>query len=182
MKYKTIVIDPPWPVDFVKRKERPNQKSMPYSTMSLQEIYDFPINNYADDECALFLWTTQRFLHDSFHILDKWGFKYNSTLTWDKNDGMCMFGVRRRTEFVLFGYKGKINFFSSGTPIESFFYEKLKRNSEKPRIFYDMILKRFSEPRIDIFSRKKHFGFDSFGNEAEEPITLEQFSHHTSNE
>ena len=174
-KYKTVVIDPPWPVDFVKRKQRPNQKSMPYKTISMEEIYNFPINDYADEDCVLFLWTTQRFLHESFHVLEKWGFKYNSILTWDKNDGMCMFGVRRRTEFVLFGYRGKRSFFTNGKQIESFFYEKLKRNSEKPRIFYDMLLKTTDEPRVDIFSRKKHIGFDSFGDQAEEPHTLENY-------
>ena len=44
------------------------------------------------------------------------------------------------------------------------------------QIFYDMLLRNTPEPRIDIFSRKKHFGFDSYGNQAENPVTLEAWS------
>ena len=149
---------------------------MPYNLMSLEEIYNFPINDFADEDSTIFLWTTQKFIHDAFHILEKWGFKYHCVLTWDKNDGMVMFGIRRRTEFVLLGSRSKLKFFTSGKPIESLFYEKLKKNSKKPDIFYQMIIKKYPEPRIDIFARKKHYGFDVWGNETEDPLTLESFN------
>ena len=164
-KYKIIVVDPPWPVDFVKRKARPNQKSMPYELMSMDEIKKLPINIIADDECYLFLWTTQKFIIESFEVLKTWGFKYHCVLTWDKNDGMVMFGFRRRTEFVIVGHKGKMNFFDKGKPIETMFYEKLKKNSQKPDIFYSMLAKRYPGPRIDMFARTLRHGWDVWGND-----------------
>ena len=38
MKYKVIVVDPPWPIKKLRRRRRPNQKSMDYKTMTLDEI------------------------------------------------------------------------------------------------------------------------------------------------
>lgn len=38
MKYQTILADPPWEMNFIKLKRRPNQVNMPYPTMNLQEI------------------------------------------------------------------------------------------------------------------------------------------------
>ena len=39
MKYKTIVIDPPWPVKPMILKKYP--KKLPYNTMSIEEITKF---------------------------------------------------------------------------------------------------------------------------------------------
>jgi len=171
------VIDPPWPVDFVKRKCRPNQKSMPYELMSYEEILNFPIDDFSDKDSYLFLWTTQKFLPKAFQILEKWNFKYHCLLTWDKNDGMVMFGFRRQTEFILFAHRGKLSFFKKGKPIPTIFYEKLKRNSQKPDSFYRMLVRAYPEPRVDIFARRKHEGFDVWGNDRElETESLERFT------
>ena len=48
----------------------------------------------------------------------------------------------------------------------------LKMRPNQKEMPYDMLLHSTLEPRIDIFSRKKHQGFDSWGNECEEPLTL----------
>src|SRR3990167_9780094 len=105
-KYKTIVMDVPWPIEpMVLRKY---QLSVPYKTMSLADIGNLPIPELSDDNCALFFWTTQSFLPDSFPLIEKWGFKYYACLTWDKVSGLTHQGVFRSTEFVLFAYKGKL--------------------------------------------------------------------------
>ena len=171
-KYKTLVIDPPWKLKIAKRKVRKNQQIFPYKTMTIDEIKQFPINDFADDECVLFLWTVQKYIKDSFEILEKWGFKFQIMLTWDKQDGMCMFGFHRRTEFVLFAYRGKQNIFPKRKAIPTIITEKSQGHSQKPSSFYELIRKAYPEPRIDIFSRKKHIGFDSYGDQAEDPTTL----------
>jgi hypothetical protein len=62
-KYRTIVCDPPWPMQKIEREVAPNQFGFPYQTMSEDELLSFPlVSEVADDASHLWLWTTQRFL------------------------------------------------------------------------------------------------------------------------
>lgn len=172
-KYKTIVIDPPWPLTFVQRKVRPNQTSMPYPTMSLKDIENLNISNIADENCKLFVWTTQRYLPDTLNIVKSWGFKYHLVLTWDKSSGMTMFGFHRRTEFVIFAYKGNLGSIGKkGKAIPSIFMEKAREHSRKPEIFQDFIDLNFDSPKLEMFARRKREGWDVWGNEVESDINL----------
>jgi 23S rRNA G2069 N7-methylase RlmK/C1962 C5-methylase RlmI len=57
-RYDVIVIDPPWPMKFIKRKVRPNQVQLAYRTMTLEEI-EFHVgeqlNQLCADDCHVFL-------------------------------------------------------------------------------------------------------------------------------
>ena len=78
-KYKTIVIDPPWEYGkWCANLHRPNSvdKAIPYKTMKIKEIEALPINSIADENCELFLWTTQKYLPEAIYLIDKWNFKY----------------------------------------------------------------------------------------------------------
>ena len=101
-KYGLIVVDPPWPVKKLTHKARPKQVMMDYKTMNIEQIKSLPINSIADDDCWLFLWTTQKFLFESKDILERWGFKYLVTGVWEKtygkSAGMPLFGFRWNTE------------------------------------------------------------------------------------
>ena len=78
MKYKTIVIDPPWTVKNNLKDLRYYRtgKTMPYPLMTDNEIKDFPINKFADNNCDLFLWTITSKIPLCFDILKTWGFRY----------------------------------------------------------------------------------------------------------
>ncbi|GAH93415.1 unnamed protein product, partial [marine sediment metagenome] len=57
-KFRTIVIDPPWPVEKLLREERPNQFDIDYPTMYIEEIIALPISDLASEEgCHIYLWT-----------------------------------------------------------------------------------------------------------------------------
>jgi len=171
-KYDLIVIDPPWPVKKIVRTSRPNQTAhLDYPTMSFDRIAALPIEKIADNHSVVFLWTTQNFLPDAFTLLKKWGFKYQRTLTWDKGNGMCLFGFHHRNEFVVFGYKGRIEMFPRQKAVPTVFAGKSERHSAKPDIFYKMI-EHFGNKRIDLFARKERPGWDVFGNEVISSIPL----------
>lgn len=170
MKYHTIVVDPPWTVKsgFTNEKYYRHGRKLPYSMMSDEEILSFPINDFADKECDLFLWTVHSKLPLALSILEKWGFKYHAVLTWDKQGGVCISGFYRRTELVVYGYRGKQNVdVGKGQYIPTLFSEKAKKHSRKPDVFYIWLTKRTKEPRIDLFARQKHFGFDAWGDEVD---------------
>lgn len=172
-KYQIIYADPPWNVKKIKRKVRPNQIEMPYTTLQLEEIKALPVENLADNNCALFLWTTHSYLPKAFDVMKCWGFRYQRTITWDKRNGMCLFGFHHRTEFLLFGYKGKIEMYPRRKAFPTLVVAKSDRHSSKPQIFRDLIAP-FGKDKIELFAREKTEGWDVWGNEVKSDIKLEE--------
>ena len=170
MKYKTIVIDPPWNISMMnKRKVRPNQKQkLPYKTMTLHEIMEFPINKFTDNQCLLFLWCTDSTIIKAHKVLEYWKFKKHCIFVWNKTTGMCPFSVHFCNEYCLMGYQGKFKLNKIG--IRTWFIDTVKNHSEKPDKLYAIAKQLGDEPRIDIFARKRHDGFDAWGNQVEKHI------------
>jgi len=165
-KYDTIYVDPPWPTKKIQRKVRPNQVKMDYPVMSIAEITAMPIRDIAEDNSVLFLWTTQAFLPYSFDIMKDWGFRYQRAIAWNKGNGMCLFGFHHITEFLLFGYMGKIEMYPRRKAFPTDISEKSHRHSGKPHVFRQWI-EPFGEKRIELFARETVSGWDSWGNEIE---------------
>ncbi len=163
--FDTIVIDPPWPVKKIVRKCRPNQTAqLDYPTMKLDEIAKINPGTIGTENCVMFLWTTQKFLPYSFQLMDEWGFRYQRVLTWDKKGGVCFFGFHHRTEFVLFGYRGKLPMYPKRKAMPTLLTEMSIRHSRKPDIFYKWA-EVFGSSRIDIFGREHREGRHTVGNE-----------------
>jgi len=165
-KYRTIVIDPPWPMQKIIRQERPYQeKNLDYPVLSIQAIKEITLP-FSDDGCHVYFWTTQKFLPIAFEIFNQWEVKYIQTLVWHKNVGFTPFGLfMNNVEFVLFGKKGNLPLLKSGE--KAVFRGKVREHSRKPDEFYDLVKKVSPEPRIDMFSRERREGFDSWGDEVE---------------
>jgi N6-adenosine-specific RNA methylase IME4 len=170
-KYSVIVVDPPWPIEKIRKRVRPNQVEMDYPTMTLDEIKSLPIGALAENPCTLFLWTVDKYLYQSRAILEGWGFKYHLTMAWDKTNGLAMYGFNRQTEFILVGFLGKHDAYPKRKTIRTSFTAKSKRHSEKPDEFYQS-LAVLPGNRIDVFARKPREGWDVFGNEVESDIDL----------
>ena len=163
-KYDVIYADPAWDIKKIQRKSRPNQINMDYPTMSLEQIKNMPVNQISEDNCVLFLWTIQKYLRDSFDVMQEWGFKYQRTITWDKGNGMCLFGFHHRTEFLLFGYKGKLEMYPKRKAFTTLIQAKSAYHSSKPQIFRDLI-SVFGKKKIELFARQRCDGWDAWGNE-----------------
>ena len=178
MKYKTIVVDPPW--EYNKwgghsNKGRHGFKivEFPYDCMGIDEIKRLPIKNLSDDNCELYLWTTQKYLPISFEVLNSWGFKYCQTLTWCKTPrGTGQGGVYCPTnEFLILGRRGKM---PNITRIDSTWWltKRQRRHSAKPEFFQDMIETVSEGPRLEMFARRERKGWDVFGNEVDNSIDI----------
>jgi N6-adenosine-specific RNA methylase IME4 len=166
--YHTIVVDPPWPTEKINREVRPYQSGFDYKTMSLEEIKAFPIvRDSARAECHLYLWTTQKYLKESFEVMEAWGFQAIFTMVWNKRGGYQPFGLPQyTTEFVLFGRIGGLGFLETKGFSTSFEGER-RGHSVKPIEFYEIVKRVSPAPRLDVFAREKHDGFDSWGAEIE---------------
>ena len=164
--YRTIVIDPPWPMTKIKREVRPNQHELDYPTISVDEIGAMPVGDMLADVAFVFLWTTQKFLPDSFAILNRWGLKYRFTMVWHKPGGIQPINSPQfNGEFVVAGSIGN-PLFTDLKAFNAVFTAPRGRHSEKPEAFYDLLRRVCAEPRLDMFNRRAIRGFDAWGNEA----------------
>lgn len=167
-RYRCLVIDPPWPMDKSNREARPKQSNfLDYSTMTLKRIEkEIPVaEKAAEDGCHIYLWTTQRFLPNAFDLFKAWDVEYHCLLTWVKPTGMTPFSWMFNTEHVLFGRIGSLDLLKQGVKLS--FDAPSREHSRKPDIFYDIVRKVSPSPRLDMFSREKHEGFESWGIETD---------------
>ena len=182
MKYKTVVIDPPWNINgltgeapMIKGNRKPIYRDtasrIDYKLIPNDTILDFDIEQWADDECYMFLWVTngksekKPVIQIGLELLEKWGFTYHSIITWFKHQGMAFRSpIRTASEHCLFAYRGglKHQTYQMDSVIETSYQIKA---SQKPARFYQLLRAWTPEPRIDIFARNAHEGFDGWGDE-----------------
>jgi N6-adenosine-specific RNA methylase IME4 len=164
-KYSTIYIDPPWPVGSIVMDKWESSIEDKYPTMSLEEIMNLPIERLSSDNCNLFLWTTHTFLPDALEIIKKWNFKYYCLITWDKGNGWTQCGFNRRTEFLIYAYKGKILIDYYGGSIPTLISETKTYHSKKPDKIRDLIKSKTPDGRLEMFARGNFEGWVCWGNE-----------------
>jgi len=164
-KYAVIYADPPWPVGSMVMDKWESPIEEKYPTMSIEEIRQLPIKELAAEQCSLFLWTTHTFLPDALKLIEEWGFKYFCCITWDKGNGWTQNGFHKRTEFLLYAYKGGMNVNQYGDAIPTLIFEQKTYHSKKPDTIRDMIKNKTPEPRIELFARGHYDGWEVWGNE-----------------
>jgi len=55
--------------------------------MSINDIYNLPLNNITDNDCILFLWVIDPMLPEAIKVIESWGFKYKTVaFTWVKKN------------------------------------------------------------------------------------------------
>lgn len=168
--YEVISVDPPWPYREAYGTEydpRGRRVANPYPEMSLEQIGDLKIP--AADDAILFLWTTHRFLRHSFPLLDRWGFREVSTITWNKvrhHGPGCGYWLRSCTEFCIMAVRGspKVTLTNQTTYLEG--TPPGRRHSAKPDEFYELVESLTVGRRLDMFARTKRDGWARWGAEA----------------
>lgn len=175
-RYKTILIDPPWELQSMSKVawKLDSPLTDKYPVMTLEDIKNLHVPNLCDDDCGLFLWCTHSTLPDALVLMKFWGFTYHCLITWDKLGGFSLWGFHRRTEFLMFGYKGKINVNQKGKYIPTIFTEKKTKHSAKPLVSYKWMESNTPKPRIELFARNKRDNWDVWGNEVDCDIKTEE--------
>lgn len=173
MKYKTIYADPPWKESGGGKIKRGADRH--YPLMSTKDIMALPVQNLADDNCHLYLWVTNNFLQDGLKVMEAWGFRYVTMITWTKDRiGLGQY-YRGLTEHCLFGVKGVLPYkIKNGKRQQGTtgFYAPKGRHSAKPQEMRDMIQKVSYQPAIELFAREQHKGWHVWGNEVESDVKL----------
>lgn len=162
-KFHCLVVDPPWEMEKIEREERDSQVGFDYPTMSEAELLALPIPSLAAADCHLYLWTTHKHLTLALELTAAWGFRYECLMTWVKNVGFTPYSWMRSTEHVIFARRGKLDLLKLGRRLD--FSAKVREHSRKPAVFYRLASEASPAPRLDMFSREAHAGFEAWGKE-----------------
>ncbi len=163
--YDVIAIDPPWDIgEPFGIDSSAGYNPLQYPTMSIDEIKALEIP--CADDCHVFLWTTQKFLSQSFGVLESWGLQYGCTFTWVKNGGPQPLGYPQyTTEFFIYAKKGSPKFIET-TDFRTHLNAKRTGHSSKPEEFYDLLRRVTAGRKLDMFNRREIEGFNVWGNQA----------------
>jgi len=189
MKYRTIVVDPPWRYENdrgTQTRARRGRKGAVaaghYEVMGNAEIAALPIAELADDPCALYLWVTNPRIFGHVNrrrdplapidMVEAWGFRYITLLTWVKTGAPGMgFNFRGHTEHVIYAVKGRLSI-PADKRESNVIIAPRHAHSQKPEAFFDLVERVSPAPYLELFARRNRLGWDTWGNEALEHVEL----------
>lgn len=170
-RYGVIVADPPWPYEDQLSGSDAARGGTPYPAMTLGELGSLKVP--ADDSCVLWLWCTNAHLIDgsAAWVLDGWGFKGKTMLTWVKPKMGVGRWLRGQTEHCILATRGKpvVTLTNQTTVLTA----PLGEHSEKPDAFYELVEKLCpATSRLELFARKPREGWVTSGAELPEAKTF----------
>lgn len=172
-KYGVILADPPWLFKTYSPKGEGKSAQRHYQCMKTSDICELPIREYADENCALFIWATWPMIFDAKAVIDSWGFKY-SGLAWEwikqnPKTGKFSFGggygTRKNLEPCLLARRGSPVI--KRRDVRDFLFSPRREHSRKPDETYTRIESMYDGPYLELFARQQKDGWDTWGNETE---------------
>lgn len=147
--------------------------------MTMEEIKSLPVCDLADEDCAMFMWTTLPMLRESFSVLERWGFEYKTVaFVWIKKNrkadslfwGMG-YWTRSNAEVCLLATRGNPKRFAAN--VHQVIISRIEEHSRKPEEARSRIEQLMGDvPKIELFARRKADGWDVWGNEVESDIVF----------
>lgn len=147
--------------------------------MTIEDIYNLPVQKITDDNCVLFLWVTFPLLLEGLETIKKWGFTYKTcAFNWVKKNKISDswfwglgYWTRSNSEICLLATKGSIS--RASKSVHQICDARITKHSEKPGEIRKKIVELMGDlPRIELFARQKTEGWDVWGNEVESDINF----------
>jgi N6-adenosine-specific RNA methylase IME4 len=163
--YRVIVADPPWPYE-IRREDPSHRGNTAYPQMSIAQICAMTVQEISHPDCVLFLWTTNYHMREAFSVLEAWGFKHRTILTWAKDKMGTGDWLRGQTEHCLMAGRGSPALMLTNQT--TLLRAPTRGHSVKPVEFYDLVESLCPAPRYAyLFSRYRHNDkWDCHGDEA----------------
>lgn len=189
-QYAMIAADPPWHFKARTALKMANPGSRRdverhYETLSIDQIKALPVGDIAARDAHLLLWITGPMLVQGEHlpIIKAWGFKPSSiAFTWVKlkrsidtrqlrvvttaeSDLHVGLGLttRKNAEFCILARRGNARRISK--KVREIILAPVREHSRKPDQFYDRAREYAAGPYLEMFSRERRPGWDSWGLE-----------------
>lgn len=163
-KFSCLLIDPPWDWGDEGDVNQLGRAKPDYASKTIDELVRLPVSNLSDEHAHLYLWITNRSLPKGFRLLESWGFRYVTLLTWPKPSfGMGNY-FRGQTEHILFGVKGSLALKRKDA---STLLPAWKRgplgHSSKPFEIHEHVESCSPGPYLEMFSRSSRLGWTMWG-------------------
>ena len=169
-KYQTILADPPWNFKTRSDKGRIKTPDRHYKVLTLKDIANYPIQQYAADDCVLFLWVTDWILAAAFDIIKSWGFIYKTVgFYWVKQNASGKyplglgFWTRYNPEQCLLATRGKPK--PQSRAVRKLIIALRREHSRKPDEQYERIEQLCKGPYLELFARTQRKGWDVIGDQ-----------------
>jgi N6-adenosine-specific RNA methylase IME4 len=164
-RFDVIAIDDPWPYE--KRKEDTTQRGQTdYPTMTIEQICAVPVADRANENCILWMWTTNaHILTAAPRVLAARGFSPVTMLTWDKGRIGTGDWLRGQTEHCILAIRG--NPIVQLTNQSTIIHEAPREPGRKPEKFYKLVEDLCPGTKLEMFSRTPREGWATWGGEAE---------------
>jgi len=136
-----------------------------YPTLKTEKLKQIPIQNIAEDNCLLFMWTSNPHLAQAISLGEAWGFEYRTVaFVWNKqvhNPGKYTLSY---CELCLLFKKGKIPMPRGARNVKQLINVPRGKHSEKPQEVRTGIELMFpTQKRIELFAREKVQGWKNWG-------------------
>lgn len=165
-KYRTILADPPWSLHQKGRRGA----AMHYDLMPLERIKAMPVQDLAEENAHLFLWTPNNIIPEALQVVKAWGFTYRNMLVWGKPKlGLGVY-IRTAHESCIFATRGKAPVKFHAQP--SFMFCAQQDHSHKPEEQFAVIRRLSDGPYLELFARRRMPGWDVWGNEIDSDIVI----------
>ena len=171
-KYNIIYADPAWYFKTYSNKGEKRSAVQHYNCMSIDDIYNLPVDTISDDDCILFIWVIDPMLPEAMEVIKRWGFKYKTVaFTWvkenKKSEGYFTglgYWTRANPEMCLLATKGKPKRLSKA--VKQLIISKRQEHSKKPDEIRNRIIQLCGDlPKIELFARQRVKGWDCWGNQ-----------------
>jgi N6-adenosine-specific RNA methylase IME4 len=170
MSYRTIVADPPWRYAAAATKA---DASKHYSTLHVNDIMllGSQVQELAEDDAHLWLWTTNAFMEEGHKVVRAWGFRPLTILTWCKKQPGVGYYLRNNTEHCIFASRGK-PIVPEEKAMASWYIWPRGAHSAKPEAFLDLVEQVSPAPYLEMFSRRNRIGWHTWGDEALQHVEI----------
>ena len=171
IRYGTIFADPPWFERGAGKIKRGADRHYPLMKTSAIVAMGEVVQQLVKPSSHLYLWGTNNHLTDALAVMDAWGFRYVTMVTWMK-DGKGGTGqyFQGLTEHVLFGVRGeflgyrKLRNGKKALGLTGFTAARGARHSQKPDHPYEWARKVSRGPYLELFGIGERPGWTVWGN------------------
>lgn len=177
-EFNIIYADPAW--SYKDKASAGNRGAChKYTVTNTDSLCRIPVWTIAAQNCYLFMWATMPMLPDALRVMNAWGFDYKTVaFVWTKTNKKSdtdFFGMgnhtRANAELCLLGTKGRLK--RHNASVRQIIRSPIREHSRKPDEARSRIVELLGDlPRVELFARQQHPGWECWGNEIESTIEL----------
>ena len=169
--YRLIYADPPWTFATYSAKGKGRSPEAYYDCLSLADLKNLPVGEWAAEDAVLLLWATDPLLEKAFEVIRAWGFTYKTVgFYWVKQNRSGAgfftglgFWTRANPEPCLLATRGNPKRKAADVP--KLVISPRREHSRKPDEVYERIERLCEGPYLELFARTTRPGWDAWGAE-----------------